>query len=256
MPSLYKYVQSVGGDQTMYGFAACVDSLCGIFFLPLYGRLADRYSPKLIFLVSFVIMGLGGVVYGLAATAGASAGPWVIIAGRFLIGSTSGLRAVGNGFIANYSPPESRTENLAIAQMIMRVAALVGPALNLLMLHMPQFHLGGSVPFDPLTWCGYFVTCLAAAYFLVVLFLFQDPGRDDDDSADSAGQRPARAQAKPKPKAVSLPEMFAHIRESRCWVNAHMAYINNFTGQMFTYYLCAARPPCRPPCRPCRPAVM
>ena len=58
MPSLYKYVQSVGGDQTMYGFAACVDSLCGIFFLPLYGRLADRYSPKLIFLVSFVMESL------------------------------------------------------------------------------------------------------------------------------------------------------------------------------------------------------
>ena len=107
--------------------------------------------------------------------------------------------------------------------------------------------LGDSVQFDPLTWCGYFVTCLAVAYFLAVLFLFQDPDRDDD----AAGQRPARAQAtsqaRPKPKAVSLPEMFAHIRESR-WVNAHMAYINNFTGQMFTYYLCVARTPCRP-CR-------
>jgi hypothetical protein len=28
-----------------------------------------------------------------------------------------GLRAVGNGFIANYSPPAERTENLAIAQV-------------------------------------------------------------------------------------------------------------------------------------------
>ena len=28
-----------------------------------------------------------------------------------------GLRAVGNGFIANYSPPAQRTENLAIAQV-------------------------------------------------------------------------------------------------------------------------------------------
>lgn len=35
-----------------------------------------------------------------------------------MIGSTSGLRAVGNGFIANYSPPEQRTENLAVAQVL------------------------------------------------------------------------------------------------------------------------------------------
>ena len=40
-----------------------------------------------------------------------------IVSGRFLVGSTSGLRAVGNGFIANYSPPEQRTENLAVAQV-------------------------------------------------------------------------------------------------------------------------------------------
>ena len=43
-----------------------------------------------------------------------------IVSGRFMIGSTSGLRAVGNGFIANYSPPEQRTENLAVAQVLER----------------------------------------------------------------------------------------------------------------------------------------
>jgi hypothetical protein len=31
--------------------------------------------------------------------------------------------------------------------------------------------------------------------------------------------------------------MCTQIRTSRCWVNAHCAYINNFTGQLFTYFL-------------------
>ena len=95
-------MQATGGSRALYGVAAAIDSFCGIFFMPLYGYLADRYSPKIIFLVSFVIMATGGLVYGLAT----ALGPWAIIAGRFLIGSTSGLRAVGNGFIASYSPPE------------------------------------------------------------------------------------------------------------------------------------------------------
>ena len=44
-------------------------------------------------------------------------------------------------------------------------------------------------------------------------------------------------QAKSKPQAVSFPQMCTQIRTSRCWVNAHCAYINNFTGQLFTYFL-------------------
>ena len=125
VPSLWQYVQETGGSRSLYGVAAAVDSFCGIIFLPLYGYLADRYSPKVrlprgtrsqpanrhhnhqtpcshlvvccrrfarisrlhvvakpdldrpsrlmcvgtqtIFLVSFVIMATGGVIYGAAA---------------------------------------------------------------------------------------------------------------------------------------------------------------------------------------------
>ena len=31
--------------------------------------------------------------------------------------------------------------------------------------------------------------------------------------------------------------LWPQIQTSRCWVNAHCAYINNFTGQLFTYFL-------------------
>jgi hypothetical protein len=46
VPSLWQYVQETGGSRSLYGVAAAVDSFCGIIFLPLYGYLADRYSPK------------------------------------------------------------------------------------------------------------------------------------------------------------------------------------------------------------------
>jgi MFS family permease len=49
VPSLYKYVEATGGSRALYGVAAAIDSFCGIFFLPLYGYLADRYSPKVCF---------------------------------------------------------------------------------------------------------------------------------------------------------------------------------------------------------------
>eukprot|EP01047_Picozoa_sp_COSAG01_P052578 COSAG01_NODE_5543_length_4195_cov_1.542725_1_plen_231_part_00 len=130
VPSLYGYVERVvaaahrpaGGHggagvqppsaleaRTVYGVAACIDSFCGIFFFPLYGYLADRYPPKRIFLGSFVIMAVGGVIYGLPGNGACGrSGPYLLVVGRLLIGSTSGLRAVGNSFIANYSPVGQR----------------------------------------------------------------------------------------------------------------------------------------------------
>ena len=231
IPSLFLYCQQVAAGtsyntRTVYGVAACIDSFCGIFFFPLYGYLADRYSPKAVFLYSFVIMGIGGVVYGLPGNMDCGhAGPFLIILGRFLIGSTSGLRAVGNGFIANYSPPAQRTENLGIAQVIVRICQLIGPALNLLMVHLPRFTLG-PLKFEPYTWCGFFVTLLASAYFVIVV-LFFDPSKTDH--SNKKGGKP--------PEPVGRAEFCHHIGKSRCWVNAHIAFINNLTGQCFTYFL-------------------
>ena len=229
IPSLYLYVQQVAGAEharQWYGVAACIDSFCGIFFFPLYGYLADRYSPKRVFLASFIIMGLGGVVYGIPGNLKCGkAGPYLIVLGRFLIGSTSGLRAVGNGFIASYSPPDKRTENLGIAQIIVRICLLLGPALNLVMVQLPRGMLFGVVRFDQYTWCGFSVTVLAIIYFIIVV-LFFDP---------SVTERVDGRNRRPYP--VGRREMCNHISKSRCWVNAHIAFINNVTGQCFTYFL-------------------
>ena len=191
IPSLYLYVQQVAGAEharQWYGVAACIDSFCGIFFFPLYGYLADRYSPKRVFLASFIIMGLGGVVYGIPGNLKCGkAGPYLIVLGRFLIGSTSGLRAVGNGFIASYSPPDKRTENLGIAQIIVRICLLLGPALNLVMVQLPRGMLFGVVRFDQYTWCGFSVTVLAIIYFIIVV-LFFDPSVTE--RVDGRNRRP------------------------------------------------------------------
>eukprot|EP01047_Picozoa_sp_COSAG01_P052579 COSAG01_NODE_5543_length_4195_cov_1.542725_2_plen_84_part_00 len=39
-------------------------------------------------------------------------------------------------------------------------------------------------------------------------------------------------------RQVGLGEMCRHIGRSRCWVNAHCAFVNNFTGQVRTASVC------------------
>lgn len=58
---------------------------------------------------------------------------------------------------------------------------------------LPRFTIGSNFKFDNLSWCGYFVTLLAAVYFVVVLVVF-DPSRTNTGS-------------KTKPQPVTFPQV-------------------------------------------------
>ena len=59
IPSLWSYTQQLGGNQTTYGIAASGSFVSAVIMLPIFGYLGDRYSPKKIFLLTFVAMAVG-----------------------------------------------------------------------------------------------------------------------------------------------------------------------------------------------------
>jgi hypothetical protein len=82
--------------------------------------------------------------------------------------------------------------------------------------------------FDNYTWCGFFVTAMALLYIGAVAWVFENPGSRDDSAGRGGGGGGGGA------RQVGLGEMCRHIGRSRCWVNAHCAFVNNFTGQVRT----------------------
>lgn len=132
LPSLWIYIQYLGGTKSVYGMAGAIANAVGFVAAPLFGWLADRASSKHVIILALVVQALGGLVYALAALChhppnhdydlpgdhdddpyhppadpdssssgdGGGAitytGPYVVVVARFLIGAhlTSALRPV------------------------------------------------------------------------------------------------------------------------------------------------------------------
>eukprot|EP01052_Picozoa_sp_SAG31_P004714 SAG31_NODE_198_length_20656_cov_5.167291_19_plen_179_part_00 len=112
LPSLWLYIKSLGGTKSDYGLAGAIANAVSFVTAPLFGWMSDRFSSKVIVVVSLLIQALGGLIYAFAAlaehpaecsAAGAGsdscentldddkvwAGPYVVIVGRFVIGKRS-----------------------------------------------------------------------------------------------------------------------------------------------------------------------
>jgi hypothetical protein len=67
---------------------------------------------------------------------------------------------------------------------------------------------------------GYFVAATALVYVALIVALLKPDADDPNDKA-----------------TISLVEARAQIARSRCWVNYHIAFINNFQGAVTQYFL-------------------
>ena len=237
IPTLAAYVHRLGGSTTLYGVAAGGGWVCAIPALPCFGFLSDRFSHRSVLILALAVMACGGFLYGLANSCSPSAAPYLVVAGRFLIGSGSGCRAACNSYLATYSDPDSRTVNLGIAQVVMKVAVLCGPPLNLLLVSLPEGELLG-LRFDSLSWAGYAVTVLAALYIPVVaLFLRGHSGSPHQPApapAPAAGAAPAGKRADEPWEGRGL---LGQVWATGGWLCCQLAFTNAFTMMVFQYFV-------------------
>ena len=67
LPSLWIYIQYLGGTKSVYGAAGAIANAVGFAAAPLFGWLADRASSKQVIILALVVQAIGGFVYALAA---------------------------------------------------------------------------------------------------------------------------------------------------------------------------------------------
>lgn len=187
LPSLWLYIQLLGGTKSMYGAAGAVANAVGFAAAPFFGWLSDRASSKGVIILALIIQAIGGLVYALAALCphppnhdddvpgdhddghhhdpldpdssssgdgGGSPhylGPYVVIAARFLIGLASGSGATARAYLTRHSDAASKTANLGMAAVSWRLGLVLGPLINLGIVAVPNGTWMG-LPFTNLTW--------------------------------------------------------------------------------------------------------
>lgn len=139
IPSLWPYMEQLGGSRLLYGVAGAVTNAVQIFSLPFCGWLSDKFSRKSILLAGQGIMAASGLLYGVAGTIGpGTTALAIVILSRMLVGFAMGTRSSAQSYLTTKSAPEDRSENLGFAQAVSRTGLFIGPAFNWFVVSLPE----------------------------------------------------------------------------------------------------------------------
>ena len=106
-PTLWLFVESLGGNHEDLGIAVALFSAGRIFSSPVFGLIGERVGYKSVLVYSNLIVALGCIFYMAAQTL------YHLFAAQFLIGIGCGILGVTRAYISERSPIKDRTVNLA-----------------------------------------------------------------------------------------------------------------------------------------------
>jgi EmrB/QacA subfamily drug resistance transporter len=123
--ALPKIIGALNGTQTQYTWVVTATLLAATATTPIWGKLADLYSKKVLVQISIVVYILGSVISGLAQNTGE------LIAARAFQGiGVGGLQALVQVVIAAMIPPRERGRYNGYLGGVMAVATVGGPLLG------------------------------------------------------------------------------------------------------------------------------
>jgi EmrB/QacA subfamily drug resistance transporter len=123
--ALPKIIGALDGSQTQYTWVVTATLLSATATTPIWGKLADLFSKKLLVQIAIVIFVLGSIVAGFSQTAGQ------LIAARAFQGiGVGGLQALVQVVIAAMIPPRERGRYNGYLGGVMALATVGGPLLG------------------------------------------------------------------------------------------------------------------------------
>jgi len=173
MPTVWKYVRSLGGSKTMLGIVLASFSLTRTIMFPVVGHWSDRRPMKEPYITLFVLGSVGMLVYGLAGGFDSLA---ALIIGRAIAGIGAASTTLNQTYIARGASADQRTKLLSMTRGFAMMGVACGPALNLLLVQLDKIDACvGRFCLDSMTGAGYIM--FIVNFVLAGLFglMFQEP---------------------------------------------------------------------------------
>lgn len=170
--SLPVIIHDIAGDERDYTWVVTAMLLTSAISTPIWGKLSDLFSRKLLFQLAIIIFVVA------SATAGFAQNPEMLIASRALQGiGAGGLAALSQVIMADIISPRERGRYMGLFGAVMAVSTVGGPLL-------------GGVITDNLGWRWNFFVALPVAIVALIIVqttLHLRPNKERKVSIDYAG---------------------------------------------------------------------
>lgn len=168
IPLLPFWAEHLGASPLQVGLILTAYSLAQFIFLPVLGRLSDRYGRRPVILWSLVIEAVSLAFTALAGTF------LLLLLARFIGGMGSANLGSAQAVVSDTTPPEERAKGMGMIGAAIGVGFVVGPALG-----GGLAALGTAVPF----WVAAIVALVNAA----LVYFFLPETRSQQTAASHAG---------------------------------------------------------------------
>jgi MFS family permease len=173
IPSLWPYVESLGGSKSDIGYPVALFSLGSIIGSAFLGRLANAWSFKQALLLSMLLSLLATTVYSQIATLQWSANASLILlcACQFVSGLSAGRTAVVLAYVAEVTQGEQQVQAIANTELVIALSFLMGPAIGAAFALVDVRY--DALRVDGTTLPGYFGALVSALGAVGVVLLFE-----------------------------------------------------------------------------------
>jgi len=129
IPVLPKLIVQFQGDDVAsgsytYGWLVSIYALMQFVCSPILGSLSDRFGRRRIILIATAGSSIDYVIMAFAPTL-----TWFFVA-RIIAGSTAGVLATANAYIADVTPPEKRAQSFGLMGAAFGIGFIIGPVVG------------------------------------------------------------------------------------------------------------------------------
>ncbi|CAM9888603.1 unnamed protein product [Ectocarpus sp. 13 AM-2016] len=174
-PTLWKYVQAMGGDRITLGYSVGAFSLgrqVAVMISPYFGGLSTKHGYRKVLMVASGLIALGALAYALAWTTAA------LIGAQIIMGVGSGTLGVTRAYVADKSTPEQRTYLLAYTTAVQYAGftcmPFVGGFLSFVIKDRRIPLLGEFLVLNSFTAPAYVMVVAALILFALLKLVFED----------------------------------------------------------------------------------
>jgi MFS transporter, DHA1 family, tetracycline resistance protein len=160
LPLLPIYTERFGASGLVIGLIFSSYSLMQFLFVPFWGLLSDRVGRRPLILFSNLGSAGSYALFAVASLQSGSQALWLILISRLFAGVCGASLTVASAYIADVSPPEKRSQGMALIGIAFGLGFALGPAIGAFSVKL--FGMAGP---------GWVAACICGANFLFGYFI-------------------------------------------------------------------------------------